>query len=210
MEHAMTREEALQDLAYARALAEEGRHAPLLGGAYFVFWGVLNALAFTVHWAVLDGRLPHAGGLAFAAVWVAYGAVAGIGMTVLKQRIRQKPGLTTIGVRAEAAMWSGAALAILAVVVGSIVRMIIDADPTAPNAIFGAAFALYGAALFGTAKLSRESWLAAFAWLSFAVAGTLCLFANQSWAYLTAAVGSMLVLLVPGIILLRREPSAVV
>lgn len=206
----MTRDEILQDLAYARTLAEEGRHAPLLGGAYLCFWGVLNAAAFTAHWSVLEGYLPYADGMAFAGVWIAYGAIAGIGMFLLSQRIRHKPGLTTIGVRAESAMWRGAALAILAVAIGSIVRMMIEGDSTAPNAIFGAAFALYGAALYGTAKLSQQTWLAAFAWLSFAVAGTLCLFANQNWAYLNAAVGSLLVLLAPGLVLLRREPSAVV
>jgi hypothetical protein len=206
----VTREEMLQDLAYARTLAEEGRHAPLLGGAYLCFWGVLNAAAFTAHWGVLEGHIPFANGAAFAGVWAAYGVIAGLGMFLLAQRTRQKPGLTTIGVRAESAMWRGAALALLAVVVGSIVRMMMESDPTAPNAIFGAAFALYGAALFGTAKLSQQNWLAAFAWLSFAVAFTLCVFANQNWAYLNAAVGSLLVLLAPGLVLLRREPSAVV
>jgi hypothetical protein len=206
----LTREELLQDVSYARTLAEEGRHAPLLGGAYLTFWGALNAAAFTAHWAVLEGFLPFMDGAIFAAVWIAYGVVAGIGMFLLKQRIRQKPGLTSIGVRAEGAMWRGAALAIMAIVVGSIVRMIISDDPTAPNAIFGAAFALYGAALFGTAKLSQQDWLTAFAYVSFAVAGVLCLFANQNWAYLTAAVGSLLVLLAPGLVLMRREPSAIV
>lgn len=206
----MTREELLQDLAYARTLAEEGRHAPLLGGAYLSFWGVLNAAAFTAHWAVLEGFLPFMDGAIFAAVWIAYGVTAGIGMFLLKQRIRQKPGLTSIGVRAESAMWRGAALAIMAIVLGSLARMIISDDPTAPNAIFGAAFALYGAALFGTAKLSQENWLTAFAYLSFAVAGTLCLFANQNWAYLNAAIGSLLVLLAPGLVLMRREPSSIV
>jgi hypothetical protein len=206
----VTREEMLQDLAYARTLAEEGRHAPLLGGAYLCFWGALNAAAFTAHWGVLEGHIPFLDGAAFAAVWIAYGVIAGIGMFLLGQRIRQKPGLTSIGVRAESAMWRGAALAIMAIVIGSIARMLIEQDPNAPNAIFGAAFALYGAALFGTAKLSQQSWLAAFAWLSFAVAFTLCLFANESWAYLNAAVGSLLVLLAPGLVLMRREPSNVV
>jgi len=206
----MTREEILQDLAYARSLAEEGRHAPLLGGAYFVFWGLLNAAAFTAHWAVLEQHLPYMNGAAFLAVWLTYGVIAGVGMSLLAQRVRRKPGLTSIGVRAESAMWAGAGLAILAVVIGSLARMMIYGDPTAPNAIFGAAFALYGAALFGTAKLSQQNWLAAFAWLSFAVAFTLCLFANQSWAYLNAAAGSLAVLFIPGLILLRREPSSIV
>lgn len=206
----MTREEILQDLAYARSLAEEGRHAPLLGGSYFVFWGLLNALTFTAHWAVLTGRLPHLHGAAFPAVWISYGVIAGVGMALLKRRARGKPGQTSIGVRAEGAMWQGAALALMAIVLGSIGRLLTDSDPMAPNAIFGAAFALYGAALYGTARLSQHTWLKAFAWLSLAVAASLCLFANQSWAYLNAAAGSLAVLLVPGLMLLRREPSGIV
>ncbi len=206
----MTREEILQDLAYARSLAEEGRHAPLLGGGYLVFWGLLNAIAFTTHWAVLEGHLADLNGAAFPAVWIAYGVLAGIGMAILKTRARDKPGRTSIGVRAEAAMWQGAALAIGAVVIGSIGRLIVDADPMAPNAIFGAAFALYGAALYGTACLSQQTWLKAFAWLSFAVAGSLCLFANENWAYLNAAAGSLAVLFVPGLRLLRSEPTSIV
>lgn len=206
----MTRDELLQDLAYARTLAEEGRHAPLLGGAYLLFWGALNAVAFLCHWALLEGFLPMAGGAAFPVLWMTYGLFAGLGMAFLRSRTREKPGLTSIGARAERAMWSGAAWAIGAIVLGSIARMVISQDPTAPNAIFGAAFALYGAALFGVAMLSEQTWLKAFAWLSFAVAATLCLFANESWAYVNAAVGSILVLAAPGVILLRREPSAIV
>ncbi len=206
----MTREELLQDLAYARTLAEEGRHAPLLGGSYLVFWGVLNAIAFSAHWGVQTGLLPYIDGLAFAAVWSAYGVIAGIGMFLLGQRTRQKPGLTAIGVRAERAMWVGASMALGAVAIGSIARMIFEQNPTAPNAIFGAAFAVYGAALYATARLSQQNWLASFAWLSVLVAGVLCLFANQDWAYLIAAGGSLLVLTAPGIVLLRREPSTLV
>jgi hypothetical protein len=101
-------------------------------------------------------------------------------------------------------------LALCAIVLGSIGRLIVDSDPMAPNVIFGAAFALYGAALFGTACLSQQTWLKTFAWLSFAVAFVLCLFANENWAYLTAAAGSLAVLLIPGLVLLRREPSAIV
>ncbi len=50
----MTRDEMLADLAYARTLAEEGRNAPLLGGAYLLFWGALNSIAFFAHWAVIE------------------------------------------------------------------------------------------------------------------------------------------------------------
>jgi hypothetical protein len=204
----VTREDLLQDLAYARALAEEGRHAPLLGGAYYLFWGVLNAIAFGAHWAILEGLLPRAGGAAFALLWLAYGVAAGAGTFALRMRTRSKPGLTSIGGRAERAIWTGAAAAIGAIVIGSIARMIVEQDPAAPNAIFGAAFALYGAALFGVASLSEQTWLRSFAWVSAAVAAALCVFANENWAYLIAASGSLLVLAWPGAILLRREPPA--
>ena len=205
----MTREELLADLAYARTLAEEGRHAPLLGGAHLLFFGLLNAAAFAAQYAILERALPHEGS-SFAVLWMSYGVIAGIGMAFLRARTSTKPGLTAIGTRAERAMWTGAGVALIAIVGGSIARMIISNDPTAPNAIFGAAFALYGAALLGTASLSEQNWLRTFGWLSVFVAGVLCLFANQSWAYLVASIGSLLVLAWPGVVLLKREPSAIV
>ncbi len=206
----MTRDEMIADIAYARTLAEEGRHAPLLGGPYLLFWGVVNAIAFGTQFAIIEGALPASGGAAYAVLWMSYGIVAAIGMTLLRMRTRDKPGLTTIGARAERALWSGAGIALIAVVIGSIARMIMTGDQTAPNAILGAAFALYGAALFGTASLSGETWLRGFGWLSVAVALNCCMFANQSWVYVIAAIGSLLALGVPGVILLKREPSAIV
>lgn len=206
----MTRDEMLADLAYARTLAEEGRHAPLLGGSYIMFWGVLNAIAFAGQFGILQGLLPLAGGAAFAVLWVSYGLVAALGMIWLRMRTRSKPGLTTIGARAERAMWGGAAIAVMAVVIGSIARMTMTGDHTAPDAILGAAFALYGAALFGTASLSEQTWLRGFGWLAVGVAANVAMFAGQSWVYVIASIGSLLALAWPGIMLLRREPAAVV
>jgi hypothetical protein len=206
----MTRDEMLADLAYARTLAEEGRHAPLLGGGYLVFWGMLNAIAFAAQFGIYRGFLPFLDGLSFVVLWLGYGAVAAAGMTLLRMRTRTKPGLTTIGARAERALWSGAAIAVMAVVLGSIARMFITGDPSAPNAILAGAFALYGAALFGTASLSEQTWLRGFGWLSVAVAANCAMFANNDWVYVIASIGSLLALVWPGIVLLRREPSAVV
>lgn len=206
----MTRDEMLADLAYARSLAEEGRHAPLLGGSNLLFWGVLNAVAFSGQWAILEGHLPFAGGASFAVLWLGFGLVAAVGMTLLRMRTCAKPGHTAIGTRAERAVWTGAGWALMAIVLGSIARMIMTSDPSAPNAIIGAAFALYGAALFATASLSEQTWLRGFAWLAVSTALTLCLFANANWAYLVAAAGSLLALAWPGVILLRREPSEIV
>ncbi len=206
----MTREEMLADLAYARTLAEEGRHAPLLGGAHLTFWGGLNAAAFTAQWGILEGSLPMANGAAFALLWLSYGALAVIGSLWLRQRTSTKPGQTAIGARAESALWTGAAMALLAIVFGSLARMMITSDTTAPNAIFGPAFAIYGAALIATASLSEQTWMRGFGLISIVIGAVLCLFSNETWAYLLAALGSLVVLAWPGVVLLKREPSAIV
>lgn len=205
----MMREELLDDLKHARTLAEEGRQAPLLGGAYLVFWGLLNATAFALQFAIFEGLIPDADGASFGMLWMGYGAVSIIGMTLLRMRTRAKPGQTSIGARAERALWSGAAIAIMAVVIGAIAHMIMTDNPMAPNVILGAAFALYGAALFGTATLSGHTWLRGFGWLSVSLACTTSLFIDQHWVYVIASVGSLFTFVWPGVILLRREPSAI-
>ena len=206
----MTREQLLDDLAYARTVAEEGRHAPLLGGSFLVFWGVLNLAAYLVQWALIDGVLPHGGGVGFAILWGSYGLIAAAGSALLGRRVREKPGHSAIGVRAEGAIWRGVGLAIGVIAAGCIGRMFIEHDALAPNNIMGPAFALFGAALTTVAVMSGEKWLWPFAFLAYAAAALLCLFANEPWAYLLAAAASALVLIVPGALLLRHEPSAIV
>ena len=55
-----------------------------------------------------------------------------------------------------------------------------------------------------------EGWLQAFAWLSWALSAAMWVFLGESWAYVMAAIGAFLVLLVPGLVMMRAEPSKVV
>lgn len=206
----MTREELAADLAYVRTLAEEGRHAPLLGGSYLVFWGVLNPIAYVLQWSLLSGVLPHGGGIGFGVLWGSYGLIAGVGATVLGMRSREKPGKSAIGVRAERAIWTGVGVAIGAVAIGCIGRMAFEDDQLAPNGIMAPALALFGAALMATGMMAREKWLSGFAFVSYAAAVVLGVVANEPWAYLAAAAVNVVVLAIPGAILLRREPATIV
>lgn len=205
----MTREELAQDLSYVRDLAEAGRHAPLLGGSFLTFWGVLNLIAYTTHWSMLQGFIPGAGP-GFGVLWATYGVIAGFGMWILGGRLREKPGRSSIGVRAERAIWSGIGFALFAVIIGCLGRMIFQAKSDAPNMIMGAAFALFGAALTAISRMAREKWLFAFALISYATGLLLLIYANEPWAYLASAAASAIVLITPGVILLKREPSTLV
>ncbi len=206
----MTREQMLDDLAYARTLAEEGRHAPLLGGSFLAFWGALNCTAYLAHWALLENRLPDGDGIGFAVLWGGYGVAAGVGMALLSKRVGDKPGRTAIGARTEKAIWGGVGLAMAVISLACIGRMFLDQDELAPNNIMAPALALFGVALSTVAAMSGEKWLSRFALIAYAAAALVGLFANAHWAYLLAAAANVIVLVIPGIALLRREPSTIV
>jgi hypothetical protein len=203
----VTREELLQDLSYARTLAEEGRRAPLIGGSYLVMFGVLLAIAYSAQYAVLTGSLERS---VIGMVWMGFGAAALVGSLLLRGRTKNMPGASSISNRADRTVWHAVAWAILFVVAGAIARGIAYDNYDATNAIMAAGFGLYGVALYSTATLSGHMWLRIFAWLAWSLSATMWLFLGEPWAYLAAAVGSVLVLLVPGVIMMRAEPSKVV
>ena len=206
----MSPTELAKDLAYVRTIAEEGRQAPLLGGSYLAFWGLLNAAAWGTHWALLQGFLVADPGWEFAALWIIYGVTAGVGMVLLGRRTRDMPGRSSIGNRAEAAAWLGAGLGIGAIAAGAIGRMAMTGDTLAVDGIAPAAFTLFGAALMITAILSKERWLSAFAALAYSMAVLLGLFMSHEHFYLAGACGAIVILLAPGLILLRKEPATTV
>lgn len=206
----MSPREIAEDLNYVRTLAEEGRHAPLLGGSFLMFWGVLNAIAWATHWGLVNEHLVADPSWHFGALWGSYGLCAGVGSVLLSNRIKDKPGTSSIGNRMERAAWAGAGIGTGAVVIGAIMHMAISGDRTAPDVIVPAAFALYGGALMVTSIVSQEKWLGRFAFLSFALSAVLGAFLSAHWFYLAGAAGSIATLLVPGIALLRKEPSTTV
>lgn len=203
----MTREELLQDLAYARTLAEEGRQAPLIGGSYLVLFGVLLTIAYAAQYAALTGAMPRD---YIGFIWIGFGAFAFVGCVILGFRSRAMPGGGSVGNRADRTIWQGVAWAILVVVFGAVARSITYQDYSGANAIMAAGFGMYGIALYATASLSGHMWLRRVAWLAWGVSFTLWYFLGETWAYLAAAAGAVLVLLIPGIIMMRGEPAKVV
>lgn len=205
----MTREELAQDLAYARTLAEEGRHAPLIGGAYLVLFGVLLTISYAAQWAVMAGKLPLPGNMV-GLIWLGFGICAMIGSLLLSGRVRKLPGGAAISNRIDRNVWQGVAVAILVVVAGTVLRAIFKNDQTAPDAIMASGFGLYGVALYATATAGGHLWLRNFAVQAWVLSGLLWFFAGEQWIYLLAAGGAVAVLIAPGLVMMRREPSTTV
>lgn len=206
----MTKEELAQEIAYVRTLAEEGRQAPLVGGSYLILFGTLLAVSYGMHWATLMGALGENGDDVLGYIWIGYFVFAFAGFALLVRRVHRKPGIASMANKVDRLVWRSVGLAITAVVIGCVGRMIIAQDYLAPNAIMGASFASFGIALGLTAAVSGQSWLTLVSLLSFATSATLFLYINEPWAYLLASIASVVVLLMPGIVLVRREPSPIV
>lgn len=205
----MTRDEIAQDLSYVRALAEEGRNAPLVGGSIVVYFGVILAVAYGLQWAFITHQFGSPQGIWFAALWTGFGIASAIGVFLLRRRARQLPGAASSANRVDGIVWSGVGIAFFPVVLGSVARSVVSQDPTAPNVIMAFGFAAYGVVLRTTSILSQTSWLRAFALLSYAWSAALWFYMNEPWAYLLASAGCVTVLIVPGVIMMGREPKAI-
>jgi len=203
----VNRNEALEDLAYVRTLAEAGHVAPLLGGGHLAAYGSLTALAYTGHYAVLTAPMPpHM----FAVVWFAYG-VAMVGASLLlARRVRGKPGQGAIGNRVERTVWFSAGFAIFAVFLGAAGRAIATNDGAAMDLLAPTVFAAYATGLMTTGRIVGDRLLIAAAVVAYGVAMLAVLLLFTPTLYLVVAGGAFVTLAAPGLILMRREPSEIV
>ena len=198
------------DLAALRALAEEGRRRPLLGGRYLVAFGIAIALASAVHGAIAARALlwpMWTIALVWAGAMAAAGLFAGIGRG-------HRPALD-IGNRVEREVWraagfvlGGIALSVLAFGYLTLAR---SGEPVGfllfammPPITFGT----YAIALAATIAGAQVPVLRPFAALSIAFMVATVLLAGSLWQFAVMALGALVVSVIPGFLLLSRERIA--
>jgi hypothetical protein len=136
------------DIAFMRALAQEGRRAPLLGGASLLAAGLLFSAATLVCWAMTAGLLILPS-FWYLGVWVVatiafYCVLAAL---LVSWRRNVKPGATTTGNRAFRGAWSAGGWAMTAISLGSTVMvwrlhtwLVFAAFPSIILSVYGAAW----------------------------------------------------------------------
>lgn len=195
------------DLEYLRSIAESGRQAPLLGGRFFVWWGVLAAIALLVHWSIVVGALPVPSSMV-GAVWLGYGLIGMIGSRVLALGLRGKPGNGAVGNRAERAVWTGVTATIFFYAIGSAIAVALGRGSAILfDTIPVVAFCGYGISFFVTAAMGGPGWMKPMAWASWLAAAGGLYFVGSPELYLYAAGVVLLLALLPGLIILREEPE---
>ena len=194
---------AQDDLRMMRELAEEGRNRPLLGGREFVLFGCAIALASLLHAAILERLLPLPP-MALAVVWFAAMMIA----VVLSRFMRPAGARPTTANRVEMEVWRAGGYVIGALALSILTYALIDQTPRGfflftllPPVVFG----VYAIAMAASSAAARDTTLRKYAVVSFAFLVTTTLLAGSAAQYLAMAIGAILVSILPGLELSRRE-----
>lgn len=197
------------DIAFMKAMAEEGRRAPLLGGAILANAGAIFAGASVAHWSIASGRLDVPP-LGYAVAWGFAMVAFLVALGVLTARVKRQPGACTSANRAFGVAWSAAGFAIFAIG-ASMVLAAWRLETQVVGLLFPSVIlALYGLGWSVSAGMSGQKWLHGVAIGAFAGAPVLAWFAGQPEQYLAYAAALFLLMCVPGMLLMRKEPSDIV
>lgn len=194
------------DIAFMRALAQEGSSAPLLGGSILVAAGVTFAVAGLVHWSVMSDlvNLPkETVGLVWPAALVVF-----LGLLVwLRRGGAVRPGAHSPGNRASSAAWASMGWSIFVI---SLAIAILSARTHSyiPTLIFPPLIlSLYGMGWSVAAAMARKRWLWMTAVGSYAAALLVAWLAVDPVVYLVYSAALLLLMALPGYVLMRQEPS---
>lgn len=196
---------AQDDIRYVRQLAESGAHAPLLGGRYIAWWGLLLTIAYTLQHLALGGRIGD-GHTIFAWIWIGFALLGGAGQVILLQGKSARPGSGSAGNRASRTIWMTAAAAITSMVAGAIFASATGAGPATFDWTVPLAFAVYACALTVSGTLARDPIARLAGAGAVVMVGLYTALILSPDRYLLAAGGVALTVLLPGLLLLRAEP----
>jgi len=191
------------DLAYVKALAEEGRDTPLVNGVIYLIWGLLVGSVSLLSYADNVGWL-ELGPVDGVWIWVGAFAIGWVLSMYFGRRSGAKPGASTLGNRTSNAVWLGVGIFITGF---WIVLMFVHDNFTA---MFPISFGLYGVAFFATATAARVSWLRWVAVLAWIFAALSLVLMGSAQYLLVGGIGTLLCAALPGVILMRNEPSEIV
>jgi hypothetical protein len=200
-----TADSAQEDLRYVRQLAESGAHAPLLGGRFMAWWGLLLTIAYVVHHLALAGRIGD-GKTIFAIIWISFSVLGILGQLALARGMPAKAGAGSAANRVSRTVWVAAAAAIGSMAIGSAVAAGTGAGPATFDWIVPVAFSVYACALIATGSLAGNRVTTAAGAGAVILVGLFTALILSPDRYLLAAAGVAVTVLLPGLLLLKAEP----
>ena len=194
------------DLEYLKALAKDGRDAPLLGGLTLVFAGVAFGSASIAAYLLQTDRIT-ADPSWRSLVWLIAMGVFFVGLFCTRGRVIRQPGAMAPSNRAVGGAWQAVGWSILAMGL-SLAAMGWRHHSFAPGLFFAPyIMAVYGIGWAVAATMSRKMWIGLVAIGCFVATVIMGALAGDAEQYLAYAAALILLAAVPGAVLLRGEPS---
>lgn len=194
------------DIDYIRRLAESGARAPLLGGRFMAWWGFLVAAAYVAEHLAINNVIGD-GKTIYGIIWGSFGLLGTLGQMLLSRSVDGRAGSGSAGNRATRSVWIGAACAIGSMVVGTFVLAQNGGGREAFDWIAPVAFAVYACCLVVMGALAGDRIVVAAGIGAAAMVGLFTAFILHPDRYLLAAAGSAATVMLPGLLLVAREPK---
>ncbi len=189
------------ELAYIRALAEQGSMGPMRNGASLVTAGLVYAAAAVAQYLVAIGLLPRTNWMS-ALIWL--GATAVFAALSAIFRFNRHSANKSVGSRASAAIWSGIGIAIMFFILCLIVIANVLKDFAAVSFLIApVVLILYGVGWWVGGAISGKAWVKWMAFGSFVGAPVITLMAGRAEQLLAYAVCLVVFTTVPGVIIMR-------
>jgi hypothetical protein len=200
-----------EDIAYLRDLAEAGRKAPLLGGRFLAWWGGLASLAYIGHFLIASGQagLPPS---ALGWLWGGFVSIGFTGYFLLSVTFpKSKPGASSAGNRLTPTIFMAGGLALFAFFVGVVARSFVDGAPSV-GFYWSVPLVLtvYGLGQLTSGLIADSKPLVFAGWGALIGVGLAAFFTSSNMIWLVGAATAALTVFLPGVLLMRREPSEIV
>ena len=201
-----------EDLAYVKAIAEEGRNVPLVGGVSFALWGCLIGTAALVFYCMNKGWLPFVHPIAYWGVVILGGWVTD---TYLLNKRKYAPGASSIGNKIVNAAWFGCGTFISIYFLGLAMTFFLNFKEHPEvgylfATLFPIAFGIYGIAFYVTKVATGQEFYKYITIGSWILAVILLLFVHSDLVFVVAGLGTYAVIAAPGFWMIKQQPSDVV
>jgi hypothetical protein len=194
------------DIDYIRRLSESGARAPLLGGRFMAWWGFLVAAAYVAEHLAINNVIGD-GKSIYGIIWGSFGLLGTLGQMLLSWSVGGKAGSGSAGNRATRSVWVGAVCAIGSMVVGTFVLAQNGGGREAFDWIAPVAFAVYACCLVVMGALAGDRIVVAAGIGAAIMVGLFTAFILHHDRYLLGAAGSVVTVMLPGLLLVAREPK---
>lgn len=206
----MTRDQVLDDLKYVKTIAEQGAHAPLVGGRIGLMWGVLICLTFFMQWAILSRTLPLAA-VSLLYLWIGFATIGGLGTLILGQQTNRKPGAQSVANQVETHVWVMFSGMMATLFVGIVLnQMLSNGSAQLFDLMVIIGFAGQGLAYGVIAKVSQIRWIHLASLASFIASAVSFTAYGQVTIYLIGSIAIIFTVILPSLVSMKDEPKNVI